>query len=489
MTKGTFSRRMWLRGAAGATLSIPFLPSLARQAAADPSPERRFVCFFSRNGQFKSEWFPSVTAPNRIQENVHHLPLREIDGPISHVVGPHFDGLRDKLTFLMGLDGLSGGDHNYCFPLTASSHTAGGSDKSSTPFWPYSVDAVLERSDKFYPSRPALGALRLSPDRRSNNRSMSWFKEDGVARNLPTQWSSASVFQSLFDDSGPDAEEMRRTRRQLVIDRVKDDYDRLNRNPRLGSEDRRRLSNYVDHLRDIETHLANAPSISCSGPGLRVEPTGRFEDGQEIVYQNHFDILVAALACGVTKIGTVFCSHPQTDGEEGGFHGNSHGTDDAAARQSVAFNEFIGRRFVELCEKMDAFTETDGTTLLDNSIVLWGQEISNGNGHNNFDMPVLVAGSGGGRLRTGELIDYRARPQRTWTRGSYYHLGRPYNQLLTTFMTALGLGPEDWELEGTPGFGDYQLMGHRYAFGPDGRGTAWQEYEGQERQLLPYYLV
>ncbi len=198
-----------------------------------------------------------------------------------------------------------------------------------------------------------------------------------------------------------------------------------------------------------------------------------------VIYSDHIDLLVAALACGITRVGTIFIRHCRSDGEEAGFHGNSHQSGPEAEARSLEFNTWIGARVAELLQKMDGFVEADGTTLLDNSAVLWSNEISMFSSHYQLDMPTLVAGSAGGGLSTGDVIDYR-QADATWTRGGP-RLGRPYNQVLTTIMSALGLSPSEWELGGGPGFGHYDKIGHRYA-----KNGGWDRFIGAEREYLPH---
>jgi len=475
------ARRAFLRGAGGFALAIPFLPSLlGSRVAADASTSRRFVGVFSLNGQFEANWHPDMTGASRVASNTLSRSLTDIEGPISNVIGSQFDGLRDKITLLRGLDGLTETGHNRCFPLTASTHTEGGMERGSAPFFPYSVDAVLEHAPSFYTTPPVLGAMRLSPMLRRYDgelragESFSWWTEDGVTTRLPVQSDAEVVFRQVFAGSEPSDGPDPNARRQLVIDRVKDDFDRLRTNPRLGSQDRERLSNYADHLRDLQTRLSAAGSITCTGPDVT------YVEDAEAMYTNHIDLLVAALACGITRVGTLFIKHVRADGEEAGFHSNSHLRGPDAERTSASHNAFIATRVAELLSKMDALVEPDGNTLLDNSLVLWGNELGDGGSHGQLDMPMLLAGSACGHIRTGVALDYRSEEGVTWTTGGT-RLGRPYSMLLTTAMAAMGLSHHEWELGDGPGFGDHQKLGHRYA-----KGGGWDRYADAHREMLPH---
>jgi hypothetical protein len=478
-------RRQFLRGAAGFTLALPFLPSLVTDteavAHADGAPRKRLIAFMSKNGQMEDNWFPSVTPETRIADNVYAMRLSEISGPVSPLVNTQFDPVRDKLTLMLGLDGLSRPfGHNTCFPLMGACFADGEGEEPPTV--PNSIDVILADSPTFYPTPVPEPVLRLLPN---TGTPPSWARTTSFSyrdyESLPSQWDARVVFNRLFGD--PAGEMMTteepaidpRERQRLVIDRVKEDFDAVRGSSRLSSADRDRLDQFVEHLRDVQTRIQSVPEISCDGPLLRTEVD------HVDAYSNHIDIMVAALACGITSIGTIYCYHHSSDGNDLGLHDVSHSTDPSAVARSLEYNTWIADRFAELLIKLDSVVEADGTTLLDNSAALWGNDIGICDNHYQFRYPVLMAGGLQGTLRTGEYIDYRSRPGRRWA--GHEHLGRPYNQLLTTIMAGMGLSPEDWETPGSPGFGDYSIIGDSYADG------AYDEYVGREREYLPHYYL
>jgi len=395
-------------------------------------------------------------------------------------VNTQFDPVREKLTLMLGLDGLSRSfGHNTCFPLMGATY-ASGEPGDSPPTVPNSIDVVLADSPVVYPTPVPEPVLRLDPN---TGRPPSWARTTSFSyrdyESLPSQWDSRVVFNRLFGGMTDPAEPEPvgvdpRERQRLVIDRVKEDFDALRGNSRLALADRDRLDQFVEHLRDVQTRIQSVPVISCDGPALRTEST------HAEAYSNHIDIMVAALACGITSIGTIYCHHHSSDGNDLGLHDVSHNTDASSAARSLEYNTWIADRFAELLIKLDSVVEDDGTTLLDNSAALWGNDIGICDNHYQFRSPVLMAGGLQGTLRTGEYIDYRSRPGRRWA--GHEHLGRPYNQLLTSIMAGMGLSPADWETDG-PGFGDYSIIGDSYADG------AYAEYVGAERDYLPHFYL
>jgi hypothetical protein len=475
------TRRHFLRGAAGFALALPFLPSMATRVNAGGAPQKRFVAFMSLQGQFEENWFPSVMPSTRIEDSVSAMSLTDIPGSVSRVVGEHFDPMREKLTLLLGLDGMSRAfDHNHCFPLTASTHS-GGAAEQGPPMFPNSLDVVLEDSATFYPTPVPEPVLRVDPNTGtppSWAQTTSFSYRDGEM--IPAQWDARVVFNRLFGDGTPAETEPAfdpRERQVLVIDRVKEDFDRVRASSRLSRDDKLRLENYAELLHGVQSRIQSVPVIRCDGPTQRVEET------HDAAYSNHIDIMMAALACGITKVGTMYCYHHASDGNDLGLHDVSHMSGPEAIDRSATYNDWISRRYLELITKLDSFVETDGSTLLDNSAALWATDIGicNNSGHYQFRHPVLMAGGLQGTLRTGVCIDYRTVPIQHWA--GHEHLGRPYNQLLTTLMAGLGLSPEEWELPGRPGFGDYAVIGDPYAEG------AYDRYVGRERDYLPHYYL
>ncbi|HET6583423.1 MAG TPA: hypothetical protein VFG69_08245, partial [Nannocystaceae bacterium] len=132
----------------------------------------------------------------------------------------------------------------------------------------------------------------------------------------------------------------------------------------------------------------------------------------------------------------------------------------------------IGGRIAGLLDLLDGIVEPDGT-LLDNSIVYWSMQYGCAvpdSQHEPRDMPVLVAGGGGGRLAQGNLVDYRLEGGGP---------GIALNNLLVTFMNCMGLSSSDYELNAGQGYG-------YYAGSLDGRPNAafWASTEGR-RSALP----
>jgi len=127
-----------------------------------------------------------------------------------------------------------------------------------------------------------------------------------------------------------------------LANRVKEDFDALQSNTRLSRSDRDRLDHFVTLIRDVQTRIDSVPVISCDGPLQRMEET------HDQAYSNHIDIMIAALACGITKIGTMYCYHHASDGNDRGLHDVSHADGPEAISRSLEYNTWIANRFAEI---------------------------------------------------------------------------------------------------------------------------------------------
>lgn len=491
------SRRMFLRGACGASLAIPFLPSLLSpsQAAAQVGSAPCFVGVSSIYGAFQQNWAVDMSGETQVAPQTWAKPLTEVSGPISRTLGAPFDALREKMAVFHGLDGTSDGGHNHCFPFTGSSHSGGSDAPDTVPQHPYSIDTVLERAPEFYGDAPLpVPVLRSAPafrDYRDEPQEpyagISWWTdESGASSTIPFSRDARGLFSSIFTGSSEPMVDPN-ARRIRAMDRVLADYRRLESNARLGREDRERLQNYAQHIQALSTRLMNTATVSCDGPSQR-NTTGGLLSG---VYSNHIDIIVAALACGATRIAMLHIpDHDDTDESQSVYHGHSHGVDrgdhggtSTEARDfMLGANRWVAARVAELLTKLDGVNVGDGT-LLDQSAVLWSNELGGAQHHTNIGTPVVTAGSAGGKLRTNVAIDYRLRPLAQWAgRDDFPPIGRPYNHMLNTIFDAMGVARENWEKQGQ-GFGDFSGQTNSYTDG------AYEPHLGQERSFLPHFHI
>jgi hypothetical protein len=462
---------MFLEGLGGASLAIPFLPSLLpRQARAQQARgPTRFAMVYTKYGNHYRSWWtntaPTTAAPD---DSYRWRTLSDIDGELSPILGAPFSGpIRRKLAVVRGLDPYcKPSAHNSSFATTANVGWGTDGPNAHTlreKHFAYSLDAVLEESPRFYPTRPALGAVRTAGNTRFSYgmESWSWTHRTGVIQRLGHDWNPKVVYDKVFNvaaQNDPKAA-ARLTRLKDVTGLVHEDFKRTLANRRISAGDRVRLDNFMSLLAQARARL-DAPVVSCARGGDVEARLGQLDDFNKI-NSVLFDIEVAALACGTTKIVMHgLASYGPSFPEESDlkWHEICHAND----ARALAASKWHAEKFAELVKKLDAVTEADGNTLLDNTVVIYANEDCTG-GHFLMDMPIVVAG-GKGKIKTDLYIDYRNLSDRVTStpfgdssgawRSFFY--GRPYNNLLITALRALGLTESDYKkYPDQDGYGGY----------------------------------
>ncbi len=505
-------RRLFLQGLGGSVLALPLLPSLLPKSAVaqNTSPVKRFFAIKSYSTQNIIDWFPSrevsgyelrpyggdgggngkddgtLALNTQLSESSgshaqggeyfgHEAPLSDFSEGISRILGSELRPFLDKLLLLRGLDFLPDTNHNDGGML---GHYAGGSisdQAGNIEGWP-TIDQVLAQSSKFYPSTPLGGrSLHLSPGR-SNTFS---FTEDGdqvIADTNPR-----TAFDRLFGNFEPGGEEPEVNPNLKLVDRVYEDYARARDGRAMSSADRQTMERHMSYLSELQDRLQGGGAVTgCTPPD---EPASVPANGTDVgdiqsAFELMIDVAVAAIQCDLTRIVTldVYKAVGKAGGNDQGFehscascegnpnptdwHRAAHDWDQLDQREKVvSINEWIARTvFQRVLERLDV-EEDSGETYLDRSVVFWGNEL--GMNHLNYSVPVLLAGSAGGYLKTGRYIDYI-----DWDRNVKFSQhngmvieGVPYNRLMVTLLQAMGLSPEDYEREAGQGFGETRTLG------------------------------
>jgi hypothetical protein len=484
MTRET--RRQFLRGAAGFTLALPFLESLAnrRAIAGDPpfAAQPRFVHMTTEHGGVWGEhMFPADSAaPNKrtlfTDHVMHHGPLARTVNASSASLSPVLTAGSSKLTEAMvskmnvirGLDIMFYISHHTGGHLGNYAATTADAQGEHRP----TIDQVLAYSPKFYPS---LGSIKERSLHIGTRTDVSWGytspdDPQSALQPVPLSNSSLALFNKIFvPEADPDA-------RPLVVDRVVENYRRLRSGAfgdaaRLSGKDRRRLDDHMDRLRDLETRL-NAVA-DCSDVVVSTEDSADHKAGVYTAdiasmrkhYELFNDVIVAAFMCGTSRIAVISTEETWSTEFPGmDWHDYvAHEASQSAAKEGImveANRYFFESVFLDLAEKLDR-DEADGMTYLDNSLLVWTQE-SGHLTHESNSIPVVTAGSGAGYFQTGKYVDYRDRDNKILVNDyddpnqGQERLRRPglsYNQWLANVLRAGGLSPSDFEAPGERGYG------------------------------------
>jgi hypothetical protein len=418
----------------GSLAALPLLDAmLPSRARADvPVYPRRFVVFFSSCGTIAPNWTPTGG---------------ERDFQLSPILAP-LEPFRDDIVVIQGVDQQGGG--------AGVGHQAGmggmltGNGLNPGPFSAGGTSAGWASS--------------LSVDQRIANaigndtafKSVELGVQVGVADNLGRMCYAASnrplppednpyrAFARVFAPLTTDPAELARIRahRLSVLDRVAGRFDRLS--ARLGAADRQKLAAHLGSIRDIESRLAVVPTPrpACQVPALDAGIAPAANDSFPEIGKLQMDLLVMSLACDLTRVASLQWSRSASPVRFTWLHLNelhhdlSHrGDDDADAIDKLTrINRWYAEQLAYLIGRMKQIPEGDGT-LLDNTVILWCNELAKGNVHGRADAPYVLAGRAGGALSTGRFLRFD---------GSV-----PHNNLLLSLIHAMGqddssFGNPDW---------------------------------------------
>jgi hypothetical protein len=218
------------------------------------------------------------------------------------------------------------------------------------------------------------------------------------------------VFDRLF--GGDSKEQLERSRwkrdhdRKSVLDFVADDAGRLRR--RLGQSDRRKLDEYIQSIRAVERLIDHPPDE------LIVDGAPQRPRGIPVDFAKHArimaDLLTLAFQTDATRVSTFMIAnggsdrvYPAIEIREG-HHTLSHHQDKSELQSKISrINQYHVTQLAYLLERLKSTREGD-RTLLDRTIVVYGSGISDGNRHNHDDLPILIAGRGGGAIEPGRHL-------------------------------------------------------------------------------------
>jgi hypothetical protein len=236
---------------------------------------------------------------------------------------------------------------------------------------------------------------------------ISW---KGEATPMPPEVDPRLVFDRLFGNgqSGEMAEaRIKRDRyKKSVLDFALEDARKLKAD--LGYTDRRKLDEYLTAVRELEQRIERANNFATTLPDYN-RPTGiprAYEDHLKLM----FDLLTLAFQTDTTRISTFIMAHDGSNrqypfiGVRDGHHDLSHHQGDEEKLAKIAkINRFHTTQFAYFLEKLKSINEGDGT-LLENCMIVYGSGLGDGNRHNHDNLPVLVAGKGGGTIQTGRHV-------------------------------------------------------------------------------------
>ncbi|MEA2631477.1 MAG: hypothetical protein QOE66_1696 [Chloroflexota bacterium] len=417
------SRRHFLQGL-GASIALPAFASLGASrllaasgagglaATATGAPLRAAFIYFP-NGAIPSAWWPDGEGSD-FQFKRTLQPLEPLKGQVQ-VLG----GLNHE-TAEGGADG--GGDHargNGTFLTGVRLNKSATNVRAGI-----SIDQVMARQVGHLTRFPS---LELACD--SGRKAGACDSGYSCAYQFNLAWSSPTTprppesnprlaFERLFGAGAPGQRQanlkLRREEQRSILDFALEDARSMHR--RLGSEDAKKLDQYLGGVREIETRIEKAEQFGeVHDPGVTT-PEGIPSDFTDYV-QLMFDMLVLAFQTDSTRVATLMLAHDGSNrsfdhiGIAEGHHDLSHHQNRPDWIEKVAdIDLWYVRQFARFLEKLQSTRDADGNSLLHNSMIVYGSGNADGNRHTHNNLPVVLAGGGGGTLTPGRHVKHGSKP-------------------------------------------------------------------------------
>jgi hypothetical protein len=418
-------RRSFLMGAGASLVAGSFLQMFEKQALAQEGAQnvaKRCIIFFTPNGTVHKHWRPqgagtSFSFPEgSILEPLadHKEDLLILDGIDFHGVANHEAGMANMLT----------GGH--------SGSMTGGMSLDQY------LASQLGVGDKF----PSL-TLGVQSDSGWGASSQTRMTYTGPSSYKAPIDSPAELYNSMFGDLNADQNVVDAVLnlRKSVLDLVGNELKLLQN--KVGTQERLKLEQHLSALEVVESGL-QAPAGTCDVPDPVFTLNPLLNENFAAVSHAQIDLMVLALACGMTKVASLQCAHTVGPhvfswlGLSEGHHSLSH-IDDSNQEGLMNFvkaERWYAGEFAYLLSKLKELPEPDGEgTMLDNTVVLWAQELGDGRLHDCVSVPFVLAGGAGGYFNTGRYLSLG---------------GAPHQKLLVSVCHAMGLNNPTF---GNPAFG------------------------------------
>lgn len=402
------SRRTLLRGA-GAALALPWLEAMAPRtafASEQAAAPVRMAFLFMPNGVHPDMWTPEGTGR---------------DFTLSPTLEPLAE-LHDQITVLTNLWNRNSntGDGHYVktsgfLTGTTINKTVGIAINCNGT----SVDQVAAQRLGGATPLPSL-ELGTEPVSSGVDTNVGYTRVYGshIAWRGPTQPLAKEinprlVYERLFRAGKGSADAAREGR--PLLDLVLEDARRLRE--QLGTADRQKMDEYLESVRALEQRLerAESPEMNAWQPRVPLDPKARPAETIPESHAEHvrlmLDMIVLAFQTDSTRICTFMFGNSVSnknfsflDGVSGAHHSLSHHqNDEDKLRQYQLINRWHVEQYAYLLRRLSEIPEGNGT-LLDNSMILFGSGLRDGNRHDPRNLPIILGGRGGGRLQTGQHV-------------------------------------------------------------------------------------
>jgi hypothetical protein len=396
------SRRRFL-GSAAAVIGLPYLASVVERdavAAESCAGTQRFIAFFVPNGIHMPDFTPSVAGK---------------DWAMPYILEP-LEPIRSKIAVVTGIDyhktavpGEPPGGHGSGTGAFLTMMPVHNNDKNPARI---SLDQKIAKATAACQRRlPSLQlGMKCRGDGSDKTPNLAFIETISWDANKPMpfvddpQLNFDNLFKGVDTDASDADAARRRAVRTSVLDHVLGEADSLK--VELSASDRLKLDEYMTSVRELEVQIQNeGQGLSCQKPAKpTATPTSPYEQRVPLA----LELAALAFECDATRVISFMFGRGNSmqdfaflfDGESTPHHHTSHHAGSAALQKKL---REIGRwemdHVATFLKRLDKTVEAEGRTVLDNTLAYFNSEISDGNVHLKYDMPVLLAGSAGGKLK------------------------------------------------------------------------------------------
>lgn len=407
----SMSRRQLLASLA----AIPTTMSFARTLAADPmTAPKRLVLVMQNNGTQQANFWPNANLDSPILSRLFSDPATKAD-----------NGLKPKTNIVKGVyipsdaNGTNGNGHDMGFARMFTGErlvSLGGQPWGGGP----SVDQIVARAWNVDTLTLAVLASQTEPHPKPGFDHRVSFSYLGPATLKHPRTDPLAVFRYLFPGAGPGTGSPETIRRRAsVLDAVSRNLSEVS--SRLGPNERTKLDYHLTAIRDVERRLTNTCATPPVSPPDYLAGDAAAETTEDTyiprLVDDMIDLVVLAFKCQVSRIATLQLGYGggkwrfAWEGIDMNCHDDVAHLDIGDAGSSatntdrvVRMNQYYASRVAKLATALDAIPEAGGT-MLDNTLIVWANELGRGD-HSQENVPIVLIGRAGGALPTGgRLID------------------------------------------------------------------------------------
>lgn len=428
LTRKILPRRTIIRGG-GASLSLPLLDAMLLSpfvSASDNNPKVRVGFVYVPHGATMSMWTPKKVGKD--------FPLSPILSPLSN--------LKKSITVLSNLGhplaygpGGATGNHNRS---SATFLSGAWAQSGPRPYLGITIDQVVANS---LGGKTPIPSLELMIEEATLNcgeglncayrNTISW---QTPQTPLPMQNNPQVVFEQLFGDgSSPESRAQSRKQSLSLLDAMQDEIKKLDRS--VSATDRHVLDQYLTQVREVERRISQSSLRVTEDLDLPERPSGIPSDVEEHILLM-YELLALAWQTEITRVGTFLVANElsnavySSSGIRDAFHVLSHHSNNEENKSRFGvLNTYHIKLFSKFLEKLASMPDGENS-LLENSMILYGSGMSDGNSHNHDPLPIILAGNANNKISGNNHLSYAERT--------------PMSNLLLSMLKILGIDAESF---------------------------------------------